>query len=245
MHGKRADPMTRWYVEALRPVALSTVAGLVCGFFASILFWLLGGGVLVLVIVPPVLAIVFAFVAFAVQAIMHGTGLFARRILEGGPMPPTPQYSYPESLVARGMYEDAIGAYQEAITEEAENRPVDAEPYLRIARVYRDQLKRPEDALTWFGHARRADAATRGQVDLATREIVEIHLHGGGDRLRAIPELARLAEQAAGSKIGDWAARLLAELRRELAWTTKAEHAARSIPRGEGRVEGGEGQRDG
>jgi len=212
--------MVRWYITALPAV-------LVCGVLGFF------GGVIIRGMVrlstpdapvgalPYLMAFLFGGGAFVVLAISISAGEFMRRITTGGPMRPSPQYSYPDSLVARGMYEGAVTAYREAIEEEQREGEVDAEPYLRVARLYRDHLKAPDKALEWFEQARRARAATRDQVNMATRVIVDIHLHGTGDPSRAIPELARLAEQAAGSKIGDLAARRLADLKQELAWTIK------------------------
>lgn len=225
MPGKRPDPMTRWYMVALPTAAVCALFGFLAGMVIRGLIWMTSpempvGGL------PYLMAFLFGGGAFVVLAISSGAGEFMRRIMTGGPMRPTPQYSYADSLVARGRYEDAIAAYRDAIREEAEDGPVDAEPYLRIARVYRDHLKQPEDAIRWFREARRASGATRGQINAATCEIVDIHVHGGGDPPRAIPELARLADEAAGSKVGDWAARKLAALKEELAWTIKDQASA-------------------
>lgn len=151
--------------------------------------------------------------------VIEGSGDLVRRLVMGGKMKPSHQYSYADSLVARGMYDAAITAYQEAAQEE----PGDPEPFLRIGRVLRDRLERPDDAVASFRQARTAERASPQQVNLATREIIETLLYRTEDRRRAIPELARLAEQAQGTKAGDWAARTLAELKRELAWTIKGE----------------------
>jgi len=148
--------------------------------------------------------------------IIEGAGDLVARLFIGRLVETRTDYSYPESLVARGRYEDAVTAYEEAAAE----NPDDPEPLMRMARVLRDRLRRPEDAVAAFKRARMVEGAKPGQVQLATREIVET-MEATDEPLRAIPELARLAEQAAGTKTGEWAARRLKALKQELSWTIK------------------------
>ena len=56
------------------------------------------------------------------------------------------QASQPQALVAHGHYEEAIQAYQVCCAD----YPKDPEPYLCIARLYRNELQRFDDALIWF-----------------------------------------------------------------------------------------------
>ncbi len=161
----------------------------------------------------PVFAGVVGFSMFLYGGlVIEGAGGLVERLYIGRETETAPQYSYADSLVARGMYERAVDAYEAAAAE----NPRNPEPLMRMARVYRDELRRPDEAIATFKRARQVEGAPPGQANLATREIVEILL-GSEDRRRAIPELARLAEQAAGTKTGDWAGRRLSELKQELA----------------------------
>jgi hypothetical protein len=108
------------------------------------------------------------------------------------------------------MYDDAISAYEAAIAE----APKDPEPYLRIARLYKKELGKLDDAAFWFRRVRRDAEMSRGQELAASRELVELYLVSD-DRRRAIPELARIAERFADTPAREWATGLLEELRGE------------------------------
>ena len=122
------------------------------------------------------------------------------------------EYSYPESLAIRGRYEDAIDAYQVCCSD----YPEDPEPYVRIGRIYRDNLNQHDEALLWFKRARSEATVHRGVELLITQEIIEIYTNRLNTPERAIPELARLAEKYAGDPSGDSAQRELNRLREGL-----------------------------
>lgn len=196
------------------------ILGAVVGFGAGLIIVMVSGamgGEFWWIVLPLFTGISAVGMFFWGAWVIEGSGDLMRRLVMGGKMKPSHQYSYADSLVVRGMYDAAMRAYREA----AEEEPGDPEPFLRIGRVLRDKLGRPDDAVASFREARAADRASPQQVNLATREIVETLLYRTEDRRTAIPELARLAEQAAGTKAGDWAQRTLTELKRELAWTIK------------------------
>lgn len=117
-------------------------------------------------------------------------------------------YSDAEALAVRGRYVEAIALYERYAAEEGAG----AEPCLRIARLYRDRLNRPEDAVAWYRRARDA-AADPGEEYVATLELVEVLVKRLAAPRRALPELARLAERQAGTPGGEWARRELKALR--------------------------------
>lgn len=119
-----------------------------------------------------------------------------------GSPPRKKEYSQAESLVARGLYAEAVTAFELAVAQD----PTDPTPYLRIARTYRDHLGRPEDAARWFKRALREAAAPPGLVTLTRKELVELYTHRLGTPEKALPDLARMAEELAGTPDGDWAA---------------------------------------
>lgn len=122
------------------------------------------------------------------------------------------EHSQAESLVARGRYQEAVDAFEVAVAED----PSDATPYLRIARVYRDHLGKPEDAARWFRRALRESKMPEGTAFLTRKELVELFTHRMAAPERALPDLARMAEELAGTPEGEWAAAELREIKARL-----------------------------
>lgn len=120
------------------------------------------------------------------------------------------EHSRAESLAARGQYEEAVTAFELAVAED----PSDPRPYLRVARIYRDHLGRPEDAARWF---RRASRETGTPSLIARKELVELYMHRMNTPGKAMPELARMAEELAGTPEGEWAAAKLRHVKELLA----------------------------
>jgi len=120
------------------------------------------------------------------------------------------EHSRAEALAARGEYEEAVTAFELAVAED----PSDPWPYLRVARIYRDHLGRPEDAARWF---RRASREARTGSVIARKELVELYMHHMEAPRKAVPELARMAEELAGTPEGEWAAAKLRHVKELLA----------------------------
>ena len=127
----------------------------------------------------------------------------------GSSTPGAREYSEPQSLVHRGLFQEAIDCYETYVAE----FPDDPEPCVGIARIYRDQLKRYDEAVRWFRRARQTGGIDRGREILITREIVELYTGRLNTPRAAIPELARLAERFAGSREGELAGEELRRLR--------------------------------
>ena len=130
----------------------------------------------------------------------------------GSSAPPKTGYSYAEALVAKGAAREALTAYEVALVED----PSEPEPYLRIARLLRDELQDPEEAVRWFRRARAEATLSSGQDIRALREIAEVFLHHLPDPRRAAPELARLAEEYPETPDGQWATRELTDIKEEM-----------------------------
>jgi hypothetical protein len=128
----------------------------------------------------------------------------------GGSTPYKRGYSEAEALTMQGSYAEAVSAYEAAIAD----APEDPEPYLRIARLYKKELDNLDDAAFWFRRVRRDAQMSAGQDLAASRQLIELYL-ASGDRRRAIPELARIAERFVDTPEGDWAVGLLTDLRGE------------------------------
>jgi len=95
--------------------------------------------------------------------------------------------------------------------------PSDPIPYLRIARINRDNLKRYDEAVRWLRRALGEAALPPGAAHLATRELVELYMTKLNDPRRAAPLLARMAEERSGSPEGEWAASELARVKATIA----------------------------
>lgn len=127
----------------------------------------------------------------------------------GTATPHRKEHSRAEALVARGMYQEAVDALELAVGDD----PGDPGPYLRIARIHRDHLGKPEEAARWFRRALREATLPAGQAFLTRRELVELYAHRMGAPEKALPELARMAEELAGTPEGEWAAAELREIK--------------------------------
>jgi len=131
----------------------------------------------------------------------------------GKSTPRKKEYSLAQSYVARGMYDEAIAAFETAITEDPKN----SGPYLRIARLKRDSLNDPEGAALWFKRA-LSESDTSGGVTLLTRkELIEVYELRLNQPQRAAPLLARMAEEHAGTPDGIWASETLARIKARIA----------------------------
>jgi tetratricopeptide (TPR) repeat protein len=131
----------------------------------------------------------------------------------GRTTPSRREHSHAESLLARGLVQEAIDAFEIAVAED----PGDPSPYLRVARIYREKLGRYEDAARWFKRALTESAAPPGIAMLAARELVELYVTKLGEPGRAAPLLARMAEERAGTPEGTWAAEELAAVKAAMA----------------------------
>jgi tetratricopeptide (TPR) repeat protein len=131
----------------------------------------------------------------------------------GETTPRRAEYSYAQSLVMRGRYEEALAAYELHAIENAD----DPEPYFQAARICRDHLERYDDAVSWFRRARADAMMTRGQEVLAIQEIIELYMRKLKTPRRAIPELAMMVDRFPDTEHAEAARRELGELREMLA----------------------------
>lgn len=131
----------------------------------------------------------------------------------GSSTPHKKEYSYPESLAMRGLYEDAISAFELVIVGEKSTDPT---PFLRIARIYRDDVERYEDAARWFNRALSESDMHRGLQALVRKELVELYRVKLKMPQKAAPTLARLAEDMEGTPDGEWAAQQLRDVKQSM-----------------------------
>lgn len=195
-----------------RALALAGV-GAFMGFLLNAALGASGGA---LAILPVAIAGAFFVGTLFHHFLIESAGSAASRMLAGASVGASPpDYSYADSLVARGLHDGAVAAYREAA--EKAGSP---DPLLRAARVLRDQLRQYDRAVETLREVRSHPDAGAGLQEVVTREIVEIFVRTG-EPARALPELARLAERHPDTPGGDWAKRRMTELRAELWQTVK------------------------
>jgi hypothetical protein len=120
----------------------------------------------------------------------------------GGPRPL--DYSYAESLLARGWVDEALAEYE----EHADRRPGDPDPLLRAAWALREHGEWRR-AVAWF---RRALAATRidaRRASIVAREILAIHRTKLDDSEGAAADLEGVVRRFPGAEELAWARREL------------------------------------
>ena len=130
----------------------------------------------------------------------------------GSSTPHKREYSLAESLAVRGQLEAAVQEYERCIAA----WPEDFEPRLRLARLLRDRVQKPEDAAHWF----RETLAVRDlepQNEIAfMRELIELYTHRMRQPARALPVLAQLVARHPNSPAAAWARTEMTAIRSEL-----------------------------
>jgi tetratricopeptide (TPR) repeat protein len=204
--GRLQDTDSAAAARNLTALMWSSAAGAM-GALAGFVRWGLAGAVVGA-------ALGWGVALYVARLVAGGAGLAMGQIYHpSGASTPNPrEYSEPQALVHRGLFQEAIDCYETYVVE----YPEDPEPCIRIARVYRDHFKQYEDAVMWFRRARQTAGIDRRREVLVTREIIELYTGALNQPRRAIPELARLAERFAGSQEGDVAREELFRLRATL-----------------------------
>ena len=166
--------------------------------------------VLALLFLPLQLAILAMAIPLVMPLVQLLSGRAARVVYDprGAGVPSRSGYSAAESLAVRGRFEDAINAFELAARDE----PEDPQPWLRIARIERSDLKRPQRAIEAMRAARARVPEDSQSAMMIAKEIAETYMRDLNDPQRAMPELARLAAAFPDSPTGAWAKKTLAEL---------------------------------
>lgn len=154
------------------------------------------GGV-AFVVLPVLFTAVVGGVALAVG---EGVGGLVAAMAHPRGAPVAPDYSRADALRLRGDLDGAVAA----LRAKAELHPGDPEPPLRLARIFRDDLDRPDEAVTWFQIARDAPRLTPTGSSNVSRELAEL-LRKQDHLPAALTELARLAALHPETPAGRWA----------------------------------------
>lgn len=190
------------YVAAIT-IFVSSIAAGIAGIGPPVIYFMWLGGVLAGVLVS-IISLNVAGGGAAVMGKIHNPS--------GKSTPAVREYSRAQSLVKRGQYSEAVDAYEVAVVE----FPEDPDPYIRIARVCRDQLRDYERSLQWFKRARVDAAIDMGRDLVVSQEIIELYRKKLETPRKALPELARIIERFPKHPQAEAAKRELERLRAEL-----------------------------
>ncbi len=214
---------SRWR-RALRMAGLGGVVGFGAGLIITAFVGAMAGTLMVLL--PFLFAAVAAGAGYLYGALaMEGAADLAQRLYMGGQSVSRREFSHAQAMAARGDYHGALEAYGAA----AEEFPDDAGPLLQGARVLRDELKDYRRAEAWYLKARQQPLGVSERITIV-QELVDLYDGPLEEPRKALPLLARLAEEHPGTSVGEWAGRRLARLRTEV-WEDVKEREAPAPPR--------------
>jgi hypothetical protein len=173
--------------------------------FAFVKEWI-GPATLVLLLLAnvPVLFLLALVLSASLERAANG---IANTLYAGGNLPPSPAHSGMDSLVARGLYREAAGAYSAHLVR----HPQDNLARIKLAQVHRDHLGEPEVAERLLQEVRRNRPKPRDEF-MAANLLIELH-RSTGRRDRLMVELARFADRYKGTRAGRDAARALKEMK--------------------------------
>lgn len=149
-----------------------------------------------------------ALIVFLVWRLIGGTSRgLVQMVLGAGNLPPEPEHSALESLVARGFYREAAEGFRTHLA----TVPHDNAARLKLAALEHQHLQNPAAAEQLYLEV-RAHHPTPRQDTLATNLLIELY-RSTGQRGRLMTELARYAARHRGTRAGEDAARALRELK--------------------------------
>jgi hypothetical protein len=152
-----------------------------------------------------------AVVYFGVLFFAERSGRVAASLYHssGSSTPARREYSFADSLVARGMYAEAAAQY----LQHAEEYTDDPEPRMRRARVLRDHLQDHEQAFLDFKEILAMPALPAETMLAVLREQVELCTHRMREPQRALPYLARISDAFPGTPTAQWARQEIADIK--------------------------------
>ncbi len=139
-----------------------------------------------------------------------GAGFKAFIQPSGASTPYQQQYSYEESLAARGDIVAALGAYEQRIA----NEPANVEVRARAAELYARKDADPACAAELFRELRTIPGVTPARVLYASHRLIDLYRGPLDDEGRMLVELRRLAETFPGTPDADRARDLIREPKR-------------------------------
>lgn len=131
----------------------------------------------------------------------------------GASTPYEEQFSFQESLVMRGLVDEALASYEAIIAE----RATAVTARLRAAALYASRGGNPQRAAELLREARLIPGITAHDESSATNRLIELLMGPLGEPGRAMVELRRLMDRYPGTDTAARAKLVLAELKEEMA----------------------------
>ena len=141
--------------------------------------------------------------------LQEGIGGLVARGFQGSRGRSESEHSWLQSLVARGLYREAV----EACARDADAAPDDPRPLILGAEVLRDHMKQYGTAAQWLRRARQIPKLTPQQDIIITRELVGLYENQLATPKKALPELARIAERYPGTQAAEWATNTMSQIK--------------------------------
>ncbi len=139
------------------------------------------------------------------------SGIVSRGIVQtmtgAGNLPPAPGFSFQESLVARGKYQEAAEAYGEHL----ERSPDDIHARLALAALWRDHLGDPAMSERLYLDTRSRRPPPNVEFAIGN-SLIDLY-HRTGQPGRELAELARFAERFRGTPEGARARAAIARIK--------------------------------
>ena len=213
------------HVEQLRIVEWSLVGLPMGGALAVLLF-----DTSVLIGTLTVGPIVSLCIWVILRSIVTASGVAAAQLFtpSGRSTPFGGALSREETLIVRGRLEEAI----EALIARAMEDPRDPRPRVRLAELYRDELRDLEESAVWYRRAAAVPGLSPDSARQVLRELLELCRDRLGRPEMALPALRRAADLHAGSRLGVWAGQEIRAIRAPLYGfgSSSAASAARYSP---------------
>ena len=153
---------------------------------------------------------VVRYVSMALAGIA-GSAVLSALQPSGASTPYQHQYSYQESLAAKGDIAGAIESYEALIAEWSD----DFEARVRVADLYARSAKQPEKAAEHFRAVQRTPDVTPERLIYASNRLVDLYLGPLDDDGHAMIELRKIIDWAPNSAVGQNARLALSNLKKK------------------------------
>lgn len=157
---------------------------------------------------PVVAVLIFVLVAGFALGITEGAGSVASTWLHPAAGGRGVTNSRAEALLAQGRWQDAVDEWEMT----AQENPDDPTASSAVARIHRDHLSNPDQAVIWFKKAFAAAGSDPG-ARVLLRELVEVARRLPDQGATAAPVLARYADANQENSEGTWASEELARIK--------------------------------
>lgn len=207
--------MSRWIEDAGERLSLYHAATwlfvAMTAFGIMVAYWLMARDRIGILGAAGVLLLAWMLATGLTALVWTLSGAASRRLVQAmtgaGNLPPAPSFSFQESLVMRGKFDEAAQAYREHL----ERAPDDFHARLALAALWRDHLKDPALAEKLYLEA-RGRRPPPGFDFAIGNALIDLY-HRTGQRGRELAELARFAERFRGTPEGVRARQAIARIK--------------------------------